>query len=107
MSIHKTSRGWKDDETGMEVYDDNFMDRYCDIFDESGNSYPCPNLGCDGAWKWRPEDDMFVCITCDTEMTRDEYLRYIDAELPGPECKTCDSPYPDCLTCPYGYKEEF
>ena len=39
-------------------------------------------------------------------MSRQDFLEYINADVPGEECLTCDSLYPGGTWCTYGYVKD-
>lgn len=95
------------DDDGEElgtVFSNEYMSQFSEAYDEEGNSFCCPNCGDEMYFK--DNENTFVCLACGHEMDRQEYLGYIGADLPGEECRTCDSLYPGCISCPYGYVDE-
>lgn len=86
------------------IYDDSseYSDNsevYEDVYDEDGYFVYCDL--CNAELKWK--DGNYICPECGQILNRSEFMNYIGAEPPGPECVTCDNQYPGCIVCPYGY----
>ncbi len=71
-------------------------------YDEEGNEVDCDICGMPLVIK----DGEYYCAECEEVWSRDKFFNYIGAELPGPECYTCDNDYPSCTMCPYDYVDE-
>lgn len=104
-----------DTDKGFDLLDDDeeiigkgfskeFLRNYSEVSDEQGLSVLCPS--CDDQLYFNEAENIFVCLGCGYEMSRQDFLEYIGAEPPGEECKTCDSLYPGCMWCDHGYVDE-
>lgn len=77
----------------------NTSEVYEDVYDEEGNFVYCDY--CNSLLTYK--DGIYICRDCGQTFSRSEFMNFIGAEPPGPECATCSNQYPGCIVCPYGY----
>ncbi len=106
--IIKTEQGFDvlddDDEIIGKGFSNEFLSNYSEASDEQGLSVLCPL--CDDQLHFNEAENIFVCLGCGYEMSRQDFLEYINADVPGEECLTCDSLYPGRTWCTYGYVKD-
>ena len=93
-----------DGEESGTVFSKEYMDQFEEAYDEEGDWVCCPNCG--DQMYFKDSENIFACLACGYEMERQDFLDYIGADIPGEECKTCDSLYPGCMWCDYGYTKD-